>query len=124
MSEKSKVMTPEQHDHVRELQADFGRRAAAKYRRGVEEHGGDIRDLSILTLCEEMIAEAVDQFIYASTIYEKVVKEEPETDRVKELRHQMETIRQGINNRPPSTRTMTTITSADHLPPGISLEDE
>jgi len=42
--------------------------ALAKYRKGAEEHGGNLWDLSEDELLDEAINEAIDQVIYLLTI--------------------------------------------------------
>lgn len=62
------TMTPSQERHLLHLKGEFIRKLDAKYRAGAAEHGGDIRDNSIMQLVDEGLAECVDQYTYLSSI--------------------------------------------------------
>ena len=61
-------MTKAQEDHIYDLKAEFNHRMPKKYRAGALEHGGNIWDMSIDTLIDEAISEAIDQYVYLMTI--------------------------------------------------------
>lgn len=56
-------MTPEQELHLAEIKADFIKQVDAKYRKGQEEHGGNLwKKPGVL---EMLMDECVDFFVYA-----------------------------------------------------------
>lgn len=65
-------MTPEQEAHLRTVKIDFYSIVDAKYRKGQEEHGGDLTDMPVLKLIDSAIEEAVDQFVYLTTLRHKL----------------------------------------------------
>ncbi len=67
-------MTPSQENHLLHLKGEFIRKLDTKYRAGAAEHGGDIRDNSILQLIDEGLAECVDQYTYLSSIRSELMK--------------------------------------------------
>lgn len=68
------TMTPKQEAHILSILQQFERQADAKYRAGQAEHGGNLWDLPLLQIIDNAIDEAVDQFIYLSTIRGKIVQ--------------------------------------------------
>lgn len=68
------TITREHLAHLIQLQNEFSRKAEIKYLKGVEEHGGNLWDKSVVYLLDEAIAENIDQFIYLMTLREKLVE--------------------------------------------------
>jgi len=66
-------MSPEQEAHLKRIKAQFAHKADLKYRDGQKEHGGNLKDVSLLDLVDSAIAEAIDQVIYLETIRENLV---------------------------------------------------
>lgn len=69
-------MTEEQEEHIVDIQETFDMMVASKYRKGAEEHGGDIRDRTTAWLIEQAMDEAIDQFVYLYTLRNKILDEE------------------------------------------------
>ena len=67
-------MTPEQEAHLSRIQTSFDVAVDKKYRAGQAEHGGDLFSLSTLTLLEEGMKEAIDQYVYLFTAREKLLE--------------------------------------------------
>lgn len=61
-------LTHDQEVHLADLEKAFIADIEAKYRKGAEEHGGNIWDQSIITLIDNAIQEAVDQYVYLRTL--------------------------------------------------------
>lgn len=66
-------LTPEQRTHLQDVINTFNNRVTAKYKAGVEEHGGNLWDNDSLRLIEMAIDEAVDQVVYLTTLRQKLV---------------------------------------------------
>jgi len=66
-------MTLEQEKHLQQIKDEFVVLADAKYRKGQEEHGGDLFDKDVLWLLDQILYEAIDQVVYALTLREKLV---------------------------------------------------
>ena len=66
-------MTLEQEKHLQKIKDEFVVLADAKYRKGQEEHGGDLFDKDVLWLLDQILYEAIDQVVYALTLREKLV---------------------------------------------------
>jgi hypothetical protein len=64
-------MTEEQQEHIVRIQLDFNAMSQKKFEAGAREHGGDLRDMTILQLIENAMDEAIDQFVYLHTAWEK-----------------------------------------------------
>jgi hypothetical protein len=47
----------------------------AKYRKGQEEHGGLLTELTSETLCDHAIEEAIDQVVYLLSLKDKLEEE-------------------------------------------------
>lgn len=61
--------TREQREHAIRLADEFSNRMLAKYKRGQEEHGGNLWEkFSILELIDQALDETVDQAIYLLTL--------------------------------------------------------
>ena len=67
-------LTTEQKLHIHYLKVFFSKKMERKYRRGVEEHGGNLWEKDTLYLIEQAIMENIDQFIYLVTAREKIIK--------------------------------------------------
>lgn len=70
-------MTSEQEKHLQQIKRSFEVLVDSKYRRGQEEHGGDLFRLPIEALINNAIDEAIDQVVYLLTIKYKL--ESPQT---------------------------------------------
>lgn len=66
-------MTNNQKKHLEYIQKSFVELVGTKYRKGAKEHGGNLFDLSQLDLVEAAIGEAIDQFTYLWTLYQKLL---------------------------------------------------
>jgi len=64
-------MTLDQENHAHQIADAFRSRMLSKYKRGVEEHGGNLWEYSPDDLLEEAIDEAVDQLVYLLTLKHK-----------------------------------------------------
>ena len=65
-------MTPEQEAHLSSIIAKATHDIDAKYRRGQQEHGGDLwRQPGLLKMA---IEEAIDQVVYLYTLQDDLVK--------------------------------------------------
>lgn len=64
-------MTPDQEAHLNEIVFSFQIAATAKYKRGAQEHKGDLLGKTPLELLVEMRDEAIDLYIYAQTAIQK-----------------------------------------------------
>lgn len=65
-------MTPEQENHLRQIQEQSSQALDIKYRKGQAEHGGNLFDKSARELLEEALAENTDQRVYILTALEKL----------------------------------------------------
>ena len=79
--------TREQREHAIRLADELGRRVIEKYKKGQEEHGGDLWDkFTVLEFIDNALDETVDLAIYLLTLREqltKVTKQEDNTEWVK-----------------------------------------
>ena len=67
------LMEPGQEEHLVSIISSFLTQVNAKYRKGQAEHGGNLYDLPILTLIDNAMEEAVDQYTYLKTLRDKIV---------------------------------------------------
>ena len=67
-------MTEDQEKHLAEIQNAFYKHCDAKYRKGQEEHGGDLFEKTPLELLDMAIDEAVDQVVYLFTLKQTLCK--------------------------------------------------
>lgn len=65
-------MNSKQTAHLNRLQDEVWRRLQAKYSAGAREHDGDLLDLSVTQLHEELVEELIDGLVYALTALEKL----------------------------------------------------
>jgi hypothetical protein len=65
-------MTEAQEAHLGSIKAEFVRMADVKYRKGQEEHGGNLFDVPVRRLIDFAIEEAIDQVVYLITIRESL----------------------------------------------------
>jgi hypothetical protein len=65
-------VTPEQEAHLGRLKTTFSLVCERKYRKGQQEHGGDLWQKSELELVDDAIDEVIDQWVYLSTLREKL----------------------------------------------------
>lgn len=61
-------MTPNQEKHLQTIKDQFTRDVELKYRKGAKEHGNDLMDSDPLKLVDMAIEEAIDQYVYLSTL--------------------------------------------------------
>lgn len=61
-------MTPEQEQHLKLIKDSFQVLVDKKYRKGQQEHGGDLFNMSSLKLVDNAIDEAIDQIVYLFTL--------------------------------------------------------
>jgi len=66
------ALTHDQEVHLHGLIKQLTLQVSAKYIKGAEEHGGNIWDISPLTLLDHAIEEAIDQCVYLITLREQV----------------------------------------------------
>lgn len=69
-------MTLAQELHLRRVKDDFLAKVDAKYRRGAQEHGGEMLDYTLRQLLEFALEEAIDQVTYLQTAIEKLERSE------------------------------------------------
>lgn len=65
-------MTKEQEKHLSKIIATFVLLADKKYRAGQAEHGSNLFDMATEMLIDEALNEAIDQFVYLTTLKEKL----------------------------------------------------
>ena len=65
-------MTKEQEEHLIYIKHKFHSLVDPKYRKGAEEHGGNIWDLTPTQLIDNSIEEAIDQVVYLLTLKAKL----------------------------------------------------
>lgn len=68
------MMTEAQELHLENIIDEFACLTDPKYRKGAEEHGGDLNDMTPLQLVENAMLEAVDQFVYLYTLRTKLME--------------------------------------------------
>lgn len=73
-------MNYEQEQHLKEILDTFAMECSRKYRTGQKEHGGNLFDMSAVNLIENIICEAIDLYVYAYTLREKL-REQSFTER-------------------------------------------
>jgi len=66
-------MTDEQKQHILRITETFKTKATAKYEAGVKEHGGNLWDEGALTLVEMAMEEAIDSYVYLSTLRDRII---------------------------------------------------
>lgn len=66
-------MTPEQEKHLQSIKDEFISDVDTKYRAGQKAHGGDLIDKDLLSLVDMAIEEAIDQFVYLTTLRNKIL---------------------------------------------------
>lgn len=66
-------MTKAQEEHLTRIQSQFHDLVNDKYRAGQKEHGGDLWKMSVLKLIDCAIEETIDQFVYLSTLRDKIL---------------------------------------------------
>lgn len=65
-------MRNKQEKHLQNLLTEIKSLTETKYRRGQEEHGGDLFDMPTKELLDNAIDEAIDQLVYLLTLKEKM----------------------------------------------------
>jgi len=66
-------MTPGQEKHLQEIKNKFIELVDVKYRKGQEEHGGNLFDVYPVQLLDNAIDEAIDQVVYLLTLRRSLV---------------------------------------------------
>lgn len=61
-------MTKDQFNHVMLMTSHFDKFMSMKYAAGAKEHGGNLWDLSVIQLLDNMLAEVADQWAYLMTL--------------------------------------------------------
>lgn len=61
-------MNDEQEIHLSQIREEIINRVSEKYRKGAEEHQGDLLSMEPLRLVEEAIDECVDNLVYLLTL--------------------------------------------------------
>ena len=69
-------LTEEQKAHIAQLADRFQSLMAQKYTLGAKEHGGDLRDTSVLGLLYMQREEVIDSFVYLQTAIDKLEAED------------------------------------------------
>lgn len=73
-------MTGEQEQHLQQIKDEFGEAVERKYRAGAAEHGGNLWDKTPLQLCDEAIAEAIDQVTFLLTLRTKLAEQQAQQE--------------------------------------------
>lgn len=66
-------MTNEQEAHLAIIKMTFDMLVDNKYRKGQEEHGGNLMNQSEMSLVDSAIDEAIDQVVYLLTLKQKML---------------------------------------------------
>ena len=69
-------MTEAQEQDLEDIKKGFQAWVDEKYRKGQQEHGGNLWEMSVLDFVEAAIEEAVDQFTYLWEARKKLILEE------------------------------------------------
>jgi len=65
-------LSPAQEEHLNKIVVAFSEAVIAKYEAGAREHGGNLWEKSALEIVREAKHEAIDQFVYLTTLEEKL----------------------------------------------------
>lgn len=65
-------MTSPQEAHLRRIKDRFETLCDHKYRKGQDEHGGDLFNMPQVALVDEAINEAIDQITYLVTLRDQL----------------------------------------------------
>jgi hypothetical protein len=68
-------LTPRQNLHLIRIRDSFNKAVTIKFRKGAEEHGGDLQDMDSLQLVRNAMDECIDQWTYLKTLEEKLIME-------------------------------------------------
>lgn len=66
-------MTQDQERHLNYIKEQFELKVDKKYRRGAIEHNGNLADMDLLNLVDNALEEAIDQFVYLTTLREQLL---------------------------------------------------
>lgn len=66
------AMTDDQEAHLASCIGDFTREGDSKYRKGVEQHGGNLWERDPVWLIEQAMLECLDQWMYLKTARDKL----------------------------------------------------
>lgn len=67
-------LSDRQRAHLNRIIKQFINQTSVKFKRGAQEHGGDLQDYPLLQLVDEAINEAIDQYVYLTTLRERLVE--------------------------------------------------
>lgn len=67
-------MTQEQMAHMEGISTKFALLMSKKYKKGVEEHGGNLWEMPPMDLLDNAIDEAIDQVVYLLTLKRQLPK--------------------------------------------------
>jgi hypothetical protein len=67
-------VTSSQEAHLSRVKAKFCSLVDAKYRAGVEEHGGELLEVPAIEILDFAIEEAIDQVVYLLSLKEKLTR--------------------------------------------------
>lgn len=65
-------MTDQQEEHLKSVAKAAAELIESKYRKGQEEHGGNLFDLTSTQLLNEALMEVTDLFVYLLTVKQKI----------------------------------------------------
>lgn len=62
-----------QQAHLNRLTKKFIADTSVKFKKGAQEHGGDLQDMPILDIVDNALDEVIDQWVYLTTLRERLV---------------------------------------------------
>jgi hypothetical protein len=68
-------MTPEQDRHLADIQSKAISLINYKYRKGQQEHGGNLFDMNTVELVDNAINEAIDEVVYLLTLKDRLMEQ-------------------------------------------------
>jgi hypothetical protein len=67
-------MTPDQEAHLKKIKEQFALQVDLKYRSGQKEHGDNLYEMASMKVLNEAINEAVDLFVYLTTLKQQLLE--------------------------------------------------
>ena len=67
-------LSVQQEQHIKEIISTFSGKMVMKYRKGAQEHGGELLDKDLVWLLDNALDEAIDQVVYLITARTKAIK--------------------------------------------------
>lgn len=61
-----------QQAHLNRLTKKFMVDTSVKFKKGAQEHGGDLQDMAILDILDNALDEVIDQWVYLTTLKERL----------------------------------------------------